>query len=43
MTAERDPRQRVRYSLTKEGTRDVHFALEATPRRFQKGARHKVT
>ena len=31
MTAERDPRQRVRYSLTKERTRDVHFALEATP------------
>ena len=31
MTAERDPRQRVRYSLTKEGTRDVHFCLGSHP------------
>ena len=36
MIAERDPRQRVRYSLTKEGTRDVHFALEATPQKIAK-------
>ena len=36
MTAERDPRQRVRYSLPKEGTRDVHFALEATPQKIAK-------
>ena len=34
MTADWDPRQKVRYSLTKEGTRDVHFALEATPQSF---------
>ena len=36
MTAERDPRQRVHYSLTKEGTRDVHSALEATPQKIAK-------
>ena len=36
MTTERDPIKPVRYSLPKEGTGDVHFALEATPQKIAK-------
>ena len=36
MTAERGPRQRVRYSLRKEETRNMHFALEATRQKIAK-------
>ena len=41
MTAERDPRKRLRYSLPKEGTGDVHFALQATPQKIAKRCKER--